>query len=222
LATQAFRQEVSGNKALKEQRKELLNALAQALKFRPEGVRRLSPEKVQHYLRQYCRDVLYPADWNLLFRCFYVGHRGPLMAAFLDQLEIPHDGGGVIERRGGATGHEPHPGRGTGGCCPIRCRDRSPLFERILDQVHDGNRPDLRTDLGLIASGFRSLERVRLPEDAAERNSMRAALSRGEAHSRAAVATYGERAINACYALAVKDCMRFSGSAAAHHCRRGP
>jgi hypothetical protein len=79
------------------------------------------------------------------------------------------------------------------------------IFARILDQVQDGNRPDLRADLGLIAGGFRSLDKLRLPEDQAERNSMRAALTRGEAHFLAAVDSDGERATNACYALAMRD-----------------
>ena len=79
------------------------------------------------------------------------------------------------------------------------------IFEAILNQVEDGNRPDLRADLGLIAGGFRSLDRLHLPEDQSERNSMRAALSRGEVHFRAAVDGYGEQAVNACYALAVRD-----------------
>jgi hypothetical protein len=79
------------------------------------------------------------------------------------------------------------------------------IFEAILNRVEDGNRPDLRADLGLIAGGFRSLDRLHLPEDQSERNSMRAALSRGEAHFRAAVDGYGEHAANACYALAVRD-----------------
>ena len=96
LAMRAFWQELTRDATQEQPRKALLEALASALKFRPQRVQRLPEEKLVAYLRSHCREVFYPADWALLFRCFYRDRRAAMMAAFLDHLEIPHDGGGIM------------------------------------------------------------------------------------------------------------------------------
>lgn len=84
------------------------------------------------------------------------------------------------------------------------------VFEGLLDRVIDGHRAELFADLGLIAGGFRSIERLRLPERTSERESLRMALTRGEASFRSAVEHAGKHAVNACYALALRDYLEWA------------
>ena len=84
------------------------------------------------------------------------------------------------------------------------------VFEGLLKRVEDGLRYELYADLGLLAGGFRSLERVRLPQGAKERASLRAALSRGQAWFEKALPGPDEHSANALYALAMRDYLDFT------------
>ena len=79
------------------------------------------------------------------------------------------------------------------------------IYQRILDRVEDDIAPKLYADLGLIEGGFRNLNRLRLPADLTERESMRSALAQGEMYYRKAIELSSEIAINANYALGLRD-----------------
>ncbi len=76
-------------------------ALADALRFRPAGVRKLPVAKrVDYFVRRVRPDN--PLASNLL-TTLHLAHRRALLGAFLDALDIPNDDGLI------APGHEPEP-----------------------------------------------------------------------------------------------------------------
>lgn len=70
-------------------------AIARALKARDVYVRRLPEEKKVAYLATAVRPDEVLASSLLL--ALHLGHRRPMLAAFLDQLGIPHDNGLIAE-----------------------------------------------------------------------------------------------------------------------------
>jgi len=70
-------------------------AIARALRFREEAVRKLSLDKRAGYLAK----AVQPADSlaGSLLLAFHLEERRALLAAFLDALEIPHDNGMIAE-----------------------------------------------------------------------------------------------------------------------------
>ena len=82
-------------------RREADQALADALRFRPAGVRKLPVDKrIDHFVRRVRPDN--PLATTLL-TTLHLAHRRALLSAFLDALEIPNDDGLI------ASGHEPEP-----------------------------------------------------------------------------------------------------------------
>ena len=79
------------------------------------------------------------------------------------------------------------------------------IYLRILDRIDGDIEPKIHADLGLIEGGFRNLEKVRLSADPTERKGMRKALTQGEEHFLKAIALTKENAINANYALGLRD-----------------
>lgn len=77
------------------QRREGELAIARALRFREEAVRRLPVEKRAGYLARAVR----PDDSlaSALLLALHVEQRAPLLATFLDHLGIPHEGGMISE-----------------------------------------------------------------------------------------------------------------------------
>ena len=79
------------------------------------------------------------------------------------------------------------------------------IYLRILNHIDSDIAPKLYADLGLIEGGFRNLEKVRLSADPTERKSMRKALTQGEKYFLQAIELSQEIAINANYALGLRD-----------------
>ena len=76
-------------------------ALAEALRFRPAGVRKLPVDKrVDYFVRRVRPDNSLAST---LLTTLHLAHRRPLLGAFLDALEVPNDDGLI------APGHEPEP-----------------------------------------------------------------------------------------------------------------
>ena len=73
-------------------------AIARALKARDVYVRRLPEEKKIAYLATAVRPDEILASSLLL--ALHLGHRRPMLAAFLDQLGIPHENGLIAESAG--------------------------------------------------------------------------------------------------------------------------
>jgi hypothetical protein len=76
-------------------------AIADAMRFRPAAVRRLPVDKRVDYLARSVR----PSDAlaSELLVALHLGYRRPMLAAFLDELGIPHRDG-LIDQ-----GHRPRP-----------------------------------------------------------------------------------------------------------------
>ncbi len=82
-------------------RREADQALADALRFRPAGVRKLPVDRrVDYFVRRVRPDN--PLASTLL-TTLHLAHRRALLGAFLDALEIPNDDGLI------ASGHEAEP-----------------------------------------------------------------------------------------------------------------
>ena len=82
-------------------RREADQALADALRFRPAGVRKLPLDKrVDYFVRRVRPDNSLAST---LLTTLHLAHRRPLLGAFLDALEVPNDDGLI------APGHEPEP-----------------------------------------------------------------------------------------------------------------
>ena len=82
-------------------RREADRALADALRFRPAGVRKLPLDKrVDYFVRRVRPDNTLAST---LLTTLHLAHRRPLLGAFLDALEIPNDDGLI------PPGHEPEP-----------------------------------------------------------------------------------------------------------------
>ena len=82
-------------------RREADQALADALRFRPAGVRKLPVDKrVDYFVRRVRPDNSLAST---LLTTLHLAHRRALLSAFLDALEVPNDDG-LIPR-----GHEPEP-----------------------------------------------------------------------------------------------------------------
>lgn len=82
-------------------RREADQALADALRFRPAGVRKLPVDKrVDYFVRRVRPDNSLAST---LLTTLHLAHRRPLLGAFLDALEVPNDDGLI------APGHEPEP-----------------------------------------------------------------------------------------------------------------
>ena len=76
-------------------------ALAEALRFRPAGVRKLPVDKrVDYFVRRVRPDNTLAST---LLTTLHLAHRRPLLGAFLDALEVPNDDGLI------PPGHEPEP-----------------------------------------------------------------------------------------------------------------
>lgn len=82
-------------------RREAENAIAKALRFRPESVRKLPAARRADYLAR----VVCPDDSlaSSLLIALHLVHRRPMLSAFLDELGIPQHGG-LID-----SGHEIDP-----------------------------------------------------------------------------------------------------------------
>lgn len=82
-------------------RNEVDQAIADAIRFREVAVRRLPLDKRVDYLSR----VVRPDDdlATTLLLALHLEHRRPLLAAFLDHLEIPHNDGIIHED------HQPSP-----------------------------------------------------------------------------------------------------------------
>ena len=82
-------------------RREADQALADALRFRPAGVRKLPLDKrVDYFVRRVRPDNTLAST---LLTTLHLAHRRPLLGAFLDALEVPNDDGLI------PPGHEPEP-----------------------------------------------------------------------------------------------------------------
>ncbi len=82
-------------------RREADQALADVLRFRPAGVRKLPVDKrVDYFVRRVRPDNSLAST---LLTTLHLAHRRPLLGAFLDALEVPNDDGLI------APGHEPGP-----------------------------------------------------------------------------------------------------------------
>lgn len=82
-------------------RREADQALADALRFRPAGVRKLPLEKrVDYFVRRVRPDNSLAST---LLTTLHLARRRPLLGAFLDALEVPNDDGLI------PPGHEPEP-----------------------------------------------------------------------------------------------------------------
>lgn len=82
-------------------RREADQALADALRFRPAGVRKLPVDKrVDYFVRRVHPDSSLAST---LLTTLHLVHRRPLLGAFLDALDIPNDDGLI------PPGHEPEP-----------------------------------------------------------------------------------------------------------------
>ncbi len=85
-------------------RREADQALADALRFRPAGVRKLPVDKrVDYFVRRVRPDNSLAST---LLTTLHLAHRRPLLGAFLDALEVPNDDGLI------PPGHEPEPFEG--------------------------------------------------------------------------------------------------------------
>ncbi len=74
----------------------LQSQLARQLKMRPQTVQRWPSARFQQQLTQQIVHVFSDQDWQLLFRSFYCTQRVPLMVAFLDGIQLGHDGQGRV------------------------------------------------------------------------------------------------------------------------------
>ncbi len=84
-----------------ELRREVDQALAEALRFRPAAVRKLPVDRrVDHFVRRVRPDNSLATN---LLTTLHLAHRRPLLGAFLDALDIPNDDGLI------PPGHEPEP-----------------------------------------------------------------------------------------------------------------
>lgn len=83
------------NRDHEDRRAEADMALAEQLRFRPTAIRKLPVEKRVAYLSRQVR----PDDAlaGSLLMALHLDHRIPVLAAFLDVLEIPHDGGMISD-----------------------------------------------------------------------------------------------------------------------------
>jgi hypothetical protein len=71
-------------------------AIARALRFRPESVRRLSDDKKVGYLTR----VVHPDDLlaSNLLQSLHMSERRPLLGSFLDALGVPHRDGEISDQ----------------------------------------------------------------------------------------------------------------------------
>lgn len=77
------------------------------------------------------------------------------------------------------------------------------VFESLVEAGEGAGKPEILSDLGLTVGSFRALSEVRLTEDAADRERLKAALRSGEPWFIQAIQAAGSAAINANFALAV-------------------
>lgn len=85
-------------------------------------------------------------------------------------------------------------------------------FAPLLEGEADGLSAEVLSDIGLIAGNFRSLSDVRLPEGKNKRQAMVDALARGQELFERAISDHGSEAINAHYALAVLEYLRWTST----------
>lgn len=83
------------NRDHEDRRAEADMALAEQLRFRPTAIRKLPIDKRVAYLTRQVR----PDDGlaGALLMALHLDHRVPILAAFLDALEIPHDDGMISD-----------------------------------------------------------------------------------------------------------------------------
>lgn len=82
----------------------------------------------------------------------------------------------------------------------------------LFESLHDAGArdPDLLADIGFVEAGFRTITQVRIEGDEERLHSLRSALERGERWFKEAVSVGRDAAVNAHYALAVLNYLRWT------------
>ena len=71
-------------------RARLEKSLARALRFRPQSVAKLAPERLVNHLHKHWQAVFDDSLCNLLFSTYFTGRHPEMLGRFLSELGIPH------------------------------------------------------------------------------------------------------------------------------------